>query len=76
MRNLIGTVNKGVYKYKIFNIAVFDIAFTVISAKLLAILIKRYFIFVFLIVYRYKGIRIIVDRLLFPSYYKKYFYIL
>lgn len=75
MRNLIGTVNKGVHKYKIFNIAVFDIAVTVISAKLLAILFKKYFIFILfsllklsIIVHRYKGVRTTVDRLLFPSY--------
>jgi hypothetical protein len=75
MRNLIGTVNKGVHKYKIFNIAVFDVIVTIISAKLLAVILKKYFIFILLcllklsiVVHRWKGVRTSVDRLLFPSY--------
>jgi hypothetical protein len=74
MKNIIGIVNKGVHKYKIFNIAVFDVAATLISAKLLAILFNKNFIFILfnllnlsIIVHRYKGIRTTVDRLLFPS---------
>jgi hypothetical protein len=75
MINLIGTVNKGVHKYKIFNIAIFDVIVTIISAKILAVLFKKYFLVILLsllklsiIVHRCKGIRTSVDRLLFPSY--------
>jgi hypothetical protein len=75
MRNLIGTVNKGVHKYKIFNIAVFDVLVTIISAKLIAVLFRKYFICILLcllklsiVVHRWKGVRTTVDRFLFPNY--------
>jgi len=75
MKNLIGTVNKGVHKYKIFNIAVFDVIVTIISAKLIAVLFKKYFICILLcllklsiVVHRWKGVRTTVDRFLFPNY--------
>jgi hypothetical protein len=75
MRNLIGTVNKGVHKYKIFNIAVFDVLVTIVSAKLIAVLFKKYFICILLcllklsiVVHRWKGVRTTVDRFLFPNY--------
>jgi hypothetical protein len=75
MRNLIGTVNKGVHKYKIFNIAVFDVIVTIVSAKLIAVLFKKYFICILLcllklsiVVHRWKGVRTTVDRYLFPNY--------
>jgi hypothetical protein len=75
MRNLIGTVNKGVHKYKIFNIAIFDVIVTIISAKLLSVLFKKYFILILLcllklsiVVHRCKGVRTTVDRFLFPNY--------
>jgi len=75
MRNLIGTVNKGVHKYKIFNIAIFDVIVTIVSAKLIAVLFKKYFIFILLcllklsiVVHRWKGVRTTVDRYLFPNY--------
>jgi len=75
MRNLIGTVNKGVHKYKIFNIAIFDVIVTIISAKMIAVLFKKYFILILLsllklsiIVHRCKGVRTTVDRFLFPNY--------
>ena len=75
MRNLIGTVNKGVHKYKIFNIAIFDVIVTIISAKILSILFKKYFILILfsllklsIVVHRLYGVRTTVDRYLFPSY--------
>jgi len=75
MKNLIGTVNKGVHKYKIFNIAVFDVIVTIVSAKLIAVLFKKYFICILLwllklsiVVHRWKGVRTTVDRFLFPNY--------
>jgi hypothetical protein len=75
MKNLIGTVNKGVHKYKIFNIAVFDVIVTIISAKLIAVLFRKYFFIILLcllklsiVVHRWKGVRTTVDRYLFPSY--------
>ncbi len=75
MKNLIGTVNKGVHKYKIFNIAVFDVIVTIVSAKLIAVLFKKYFICILLcllklsiIIHRWKGVRTTVDRYLFPNY--------
>ena len=75
MKNLIGTVNKGVHKYKIFNIAIFDVIVTIVSAKLIAVLFRKYFIFILLcllklsiVVHRWKGVRTTVDRYLFPSY--------
>jgi hypothetical protein len=40
MKNLIGTVNKGIHKYKIFNIAIFDVIVTIISAKILSLLFR------------------------------------
>jgi len=75
MKNLIGIVNQGVHKYKIFNIAIFDVLVTIISAKLIAVLFKKYFIFILLclfklsiVIHRLKGVRTTIDRFLFPNY--------
>jgi len=75
MKNLIGIVNQGKHKYKIFNIAIFDVLVTIISAKLIAVLFKKYFIFILLclfklsiVIHRLKGVRTTIDRFLFPNY--------
>ena len=43
-KNIFGEVNKGVHKYRLFNIAIVDVTFTI----LLACIIKYYFNFQFI----------------------------
>ena len=35
-KNILGEPNKGIHQYKIFNIAIFDVLFTVIGAYIIA----------------------------------------
>jgi hypothetical protein len=71
-KKIFGIVNKGVHKYKIFNIAIFDLLFTLLSALIISFYIKKSFITIFIllflisiIVHRIYGIRTTVDKLLF-----------
>jgi hypothetical protein len=73
-KKIFGTVNKGIHKYKIFNLAVIDLLFTSTSAFIISFYIKKSFIttfillfFVSIIVHRIKGIRTTIDKLLFPN---------
>ena len=72
-KKIFGTVNKGVQKYKIFNLAIIDLLFTLTSAFVISFYIKKSFItiltllfLVSIIVHRIKGIRTTIDKLLFP----------
>jgi hypothetical protein len=73
-KKIFGVVNKGVHKYKIFNLAIFDILFTLTSAFIISFYIKKSFITILIllflisiIVHRIKGIRTTIDKLLFPN---------
>ena len=73
-KKIFGIVNKGIHKYKIFNIAIFDLLFTLINALIISFYIKKSFITIFIllflisiIVHRIKGIRTTIDKLLFPN---------
>ncbi len=73
-KKIFGTVNKGIHKYKIFNIAIFDLLFTLSSALIISFYIKKSFITIFIllfllsiIIHRIYGIRTTVDKFLFPK---------
>jgi hypothetical protein len=73
-KKIFGTVNKGIHKYKIFNIAIFDLLFTLLSSIIISIFMKISFITIFIflllisiIFHRIYGIRTTIDKLLFPK---------
>ena len=55
-KNILGEVNKGIHSFKIFNLAIFDILFTIIGAYIIKILIPKYNFFLILIILFITGI--------------------
>lgn len=49
-KNILGEVDKGIHSYKIFNLAIFDILFTILGAYIIKIFIPKYNLFLILIV--------------------------
>ena len=73
-KKLFGIVNEGMHKYRIFNLAIIDLFFTLSSAFIISFFIKKSFIIIIIvlflisiIIHRIKGIRTTIDKLLFPN---------
>lgn len=73
-KNMFGAPNTGVHSYRIFNVAIVDLAMTVIGAYIISVLIKKPVLNTFLVVFiigiimhRLFCVRTTVDKLLFPK---------
>jgi len=71
-KNILGQPNKGIHKYRIFNMAVMDILFTIIGAYIISIGFKlifwRVLLFLFILgifLHRIFCARTTIDKLLF-----------
>jgi len=71
-KNILGQPNKGIHKYRIFNMAVMDILFTIIGAYIISIGFKLIFwhvlLFLFILgifLHRIFCVRTTIDKLLF-----------
>jgi hypothetical protein len=72
-KDIFGKVGTGVHSYRIFNIAIVDVLFTILGAYLIHLLIPRYsfahtllFLFVLgIILHRLFCVRTTIDKLLF-----------
>ena len=72
-RDIFGKVGKGVHSYRLFNLAIIDIIFTIFGAYLIYIFDKKYnfiqvLIFLFIlgiILHRVFCVRTTIDKLLF-----------
>ena len=73
-RDIFGKVNTGIHSYRIFNIAIIDVLFTIVGAYFIHLLIPNcdYFIILILlfslgiILHRVFCVRTTIDRRLFP----------
>lgn len=73
-KNMFGAPNTGVHSYRLFNVAIVDLAMTVIGAYIISVLIKKPVLNTFLVVFiigiimhRLFCVRTTVDKLLFPK---------
>jgi len=73
-KNMFGAPNTGVHSYRLFNVAIVDLAMTVIGAYIISVLIKKPFFNTFLVVFvigiilhRMYCVRTTLDKLLFPN---------
>ena len=70
--NILGKPNEGIHKYRIFNIAIADVIFTIIAASIFSWIFKANFWIVLIILFllgiilhRIFCVRTTVDKLLF-----------
>lgn len=73
-QNALGEPKKGLHKYRIFNIAIFDVLLTIILSLIISWIFKLNFLIVLLIVFllgiiihRIFCVRTTIDKLLFYS---------
>ena len=73
-KDMFGKVGEGVHSYRIFNIAIVDVLFTILGAFIIHFLIPKYNFITILLVLFVSGIilhrmfcvRTTIDKLLFP----------
>ena len=50
-KNIFGKPNEGIHSYRLFDIAIFDVLFTVILALLISIIFKISFVYILIILF-------------------------
>lgn len=72
-RNILGEVNKGIHSYRLFNIAIIDVLFTILLAYIIYRIIPKYNFYIILIIlfvigiilHRLFCVRTTIDKFLF-----------
>ena len=78
-KNIFGKVRKGIHSYRIFNIAIMDVLFTILVAFIISLFFPKYsfiyillFLFILGIILHYLFcVPTTIDQLLFGSIHKK-----